>query len=50
MNIIGGTCRNNNIETLKKLYSKEPALRDMRDYTKKKLKIWETEVVSRFPV
>lgn len=40
----------NNIETVKKLYSEEPAIKDMRDYTKKKLKIWETEVVSHFPV
>ncbi|GAA0126406.1 hypothetical protein UT300019_23090 [Clostridium sp. CTA-19] len=38
------------IEIVKKLYSKEPAIRDMEDYTNKKLKIWETEVVSHFPI
>ncbi|MBZ9685867.1 class I SAM-dependent methyltransferase [Clostridium estertheticum] len=40
----------NNIEIVKKLYSEEPALKDMRDYTNKKLKIWENEVVSHFSV
>jgi len=40
----------NNIEIVKKLYSEEPAIKDMRDYTNKKLKIWENEVVSHFPV
>lgn len=38
------------IEIVKKLYSREPAIRDMEDYTNKKLKIWETEVVSHFPI
>ena len=41
---------NNNIEIVKKLYSDKHAIGDMRDYTKKKLKIWENEVVSYFPV
>lgn len=38
------------IEIVKKLYSREPAIRDMEHYTNKKLKIWETEVVSHFPI
>ncbi|WP_010291774.1 class I SAM-dependent methyltransferase [Clostridium senegalense] len=38
------------IEIVKKLYSEEPAIRDMEDYTNKKLKIWENEVVSHFPI
>lgn len=38
------------IEIVKKLYSKEPAIRYMEDYTNKKLKIWETEVISHFPI
>lgn len=50
MNISGGMCMSNNIEIVKKLYSEEPAIKDMRDYTNKKLKIWENEVVSHFPV
>ena len=37
-----------NIEIVKKLYSEEPVIKDMRDYTNKKLKIWENEVVSHF--
>lgn len=41
---------NNNIEIVKSLYSGEHAIEDMRDYTKKKLKVWENEVVSYFPV
>lgn len=41
---------NNNIEIVRKLYSDEHAIGDMRDYTKKKLKVWENEVVSYFPV
>jgi ubiquinone/menaquinone biosynthesis C-methylase UbiE len=49
MNIIGGMCVSNNIEIVKKLYSEESAIRDMRDYTNKKLKVWENEVVSHFP-
>jgi ubiquinone/menaquinone biosynthesis C-methylase UbiE len=40
---------NNNIEIVKKLYSDENAIGDMRDYTRKKLKIWENEAVSYFP-
>lgn len=40
----------NNIKIVKKLYSDEHAIGDMRDYTKKKLKVWENEVVSHFPV
>ncbi|WP_243156498.1 class I SAM-dependent methyltransferase [Clostridium sp. C8-1-8] len=40
----------NNIEIVKKLYSQEPAIKGMRDYTNKKLKIWENEVVSYFSV
>lgn len=39
----------NNIEIVKKLYSEESAIKDMRDYTNKKLKVWENEVVSYFP-
>jgi len=39
----------NNIEIVKKLYFDEHAISDMRDYTKKKLKIWENEIVSYFP-
>ncbi|TAH68654.1 MAG: class I SAM-dependent methyltransferase [Anaerolineaceae bacterium] len=39
-----------NIEIAKKLYSDEPAIKDMQGYTNKKLKIWESEVVSYFPV
>lgn len=50
MNIIGGMCMNNNIEIVKKLYAEEPAIKDMLDYTNKKLKVWENEVVSYFPV
>jgi ubiquinone/menaquinone biosynthesis C-methylase UbiE len=50
MDIIGGICMSNNIEIVKKLYSEEPAIKGMRDYTNKKLKIWENEVVSYFPV
>lgn len=38
-----------NIEIVKNLYSNEHAISDMRDYTKKKLKIWENEVISHFP-
>jgi ubiquinone/menaquinone biosynthesis C-methylase UbiE len=38
----------NNIEVVKKLYSEEAAIKDMRDYTNKKLKVWEDEVVSHF--
>jgi ubiquinone/menaquinone biosynthesis C-methylase UbiE len=41
---------NNNMEIVKSLYSEEYAIGDMRDYTKKKLKVWENEVVSYFPV
>jgi hypothetical protein len=41
---------NNNIGIVKSLYSKEYAIGDMRDYSKKKLKVWENEVVSYFPV
>lgn len=48
--IIGGICMNNNIEIVKNLYSDEHAIGDMRDYTKKKLKVWENEVVSYFPI
>ena len=50
MNIIGGMCLSNNIEIVKKLYSEEPAIKDMQYYTIKKLKIWENEVVTHFPV
>ncbi len=50
MNFIGGMCMSNNIEIVKKLYSEEPAIMDMRDYTNKKLKVWENEVISHFPV
>lgn len=32
---------NNNIQIVKTLYSEEHAIGDMRDYTKKKLKVWE---------
>lgn len=39
----------NNIEIVKKLYTEESAIKDMRDYTNKKLKVWENEVVSYFP-
>ena len=39
-----------NIEIVKKLYSEEPAIKDMRDYTNKNLKVWEKEVLSHFPV
>jgi len=39
----------NNIEIVKKLYSEEPAIKDMRGYTNNKLKNWENEVVSHFP-
>lgn len=38
-----------NIDIVKKLYSDEHAIGDMRDYTNKKLKIWENEVISYFP-
>lgn len=38
-----------NIDIVKKLYSDEHAIEDMRDYTNKKLKIWENEVISYFP-
>lgn len=41
---------NNNIEIVKSLYSDEHAIEDMRDYTKKKLKVWENEAISYFPV
>ncbi|MDF2505642.1 class I SAM-dependent methyltransferase [Clostridium sp.] len=41
---------NNNIEIVKSLYSDEHAIGDMRDYTKKKLKVWENEAISYFPV
>jgi ubiquinone/menaquinone biosynthesis C-methylase UbiE len=40
----------NNIEIVKNLYSNEHAIEDMRDYTTKKLKVWENEVVSYLPV
>nr|WP_243278106.1 class I SAM-dependent methyltransferase [Clostridium yunnanense] len=40
---------NNNIEIVKNLYSEEHAIVGMRDYTNKKLKVWEDEVVSYFP-
>lgn len=40
----------NNIEIVKNLYSDEHAIGDMRDYTKKKLKVWENEVVCYFPL
>lgn len=49
MNIIGGMGMSNNIEIVKKLYTEESAIKDMRDYTNKKLKVWENEVVSYFP-
>ncbi|HHX11281.1 MAG TPA: class I SAM-dependent methyltransferase [Clostridiales bacterium] len=39
----------NNIEIVKKLYSGEHAIKDMRGYTNNKLKNWENEVVSHFP-
>ena len=39
-----------NINVVKKLYSEETAIKDMRDYTNKKLKVWENEVVSHLPV
>ena len=39
----------NNIEIVKKLYSEEPAIKDMRGYTNNKLKNWENEVVNHFP-
>jgi ubiquinone/menaquinone biosynthesis C-methylase UbiE len=45
-----GMFMNNNIEIVKSLYSEEHAIGDMRDYTRKKLKVWENEVVSFFPV
>ena len=38
-----------NIEIVKKLYSEESVINGMRDYTNKRLKIWENEVVSYFP-
>lgn len=38
-----------NIDIVKKLYSDEHAIEDMRDYTNKKLKIWENKVISYFP-
>lgn len=41
---------NNNMETVKRFYSEEAAIKDMQEYTKKNLKIWETETVSRFPL
>ena len=50
MNIIGGMCMSKNIEIVKKLFSEEPAIKDMRDYTNMKLKVWENEVTSYFPV
>lgn len=50
MNIIGGMCMSQNIDIVKRLYSEESAIKDMREYTNKKLKIWENEVVSQFPV
>lgn len=37
-----------NIEIVRKLYSEEPAIKDMQEYTNNKLKIWENEVVSYF--
>jgi len=40
---------NNNIEIVKNLYSDEGAIEDMQNYTEKKLKIWEEEVISYFP-
>jgi ubiquinone/menaquinone biosynthesis C-methylase UbiE len=40
----------NNIEIVKSLYSEEHAIGDMREYTKKKLKVWENETASYFPV
>lgn len=49
MDIIGGMLVSNNIEIVKKLYSEESAIKDMRDYTNRKLKIWENEVASHFP-
>lgn len=39
----------NNIEIVKNLYYDDKAIEDMRDYTNKKLKIWENEVISYFP-
>lgn len=39
----------NNIEIVKNLYYGEKAIEDMRDYTNKKLKIWENEAISYFP-
>lgn len=42
-------CMSSNIEIVKKLYSEEFAISDMRDYTKKKLKVWESEAASYFP-
>lgn len=39
----------NNIEVVKNLYYDEKAIEGMRDYTNKKLKIWENEVISYFP-
>lgn len=40
---------NNSIETVKDLYSSGYAIEDMKDYTKKKLKIWEKGVLDYFP-
>lgn len=41
---------NKNIQTVKKFFSDdEYAIGDMREYTKKHLKKWETEVIAAFP-
>lgn len=40
---------NSNINVVKELYSSGNVIEDMKDYTKKRLKIWEKEALYYFP-